>query len=94
MQAKAEYNSNEYSREFIAQILESYEALLEGFLTQEYLKDINISTANQVAILDGFNPGELDYDDSQTIVSLFSQQVKATPDAIAAVYLDKRFTYA
>ncbi|MBQ1486913.1 MAG: non-ribosomal peptide synthetase, partial [Muribaculaceae bacterium] len=35
-----------------------------------------------------------DYDDSQTIVSLFRQQVKATPDALAAVYLDKRFTYA
>ena len=94
VQAKAEYNSNEYSREFIAQILESYEAVLEGFLTQEYLRDINIATAGQVATLDGFNPGELEYDNSQTIVSMFRQQVKATPDAIAVVYLDKRFTYA
>ena len=32
-QAKAEYNSNEYSREFISQILESYEAVLEGFIS-------------------------------------------------------------
>ena len=48
----------------------------------------------QVAILDSFDSGELEYDDSQNIVSLFRQQVKATPDAIAAVYLDKRFTYA
>ena len=94
VQAKAEYNSNEYSREFIAQILESYEAVLEGFLAQEYLRDINIATAGQVATLDGFNPGELDYDASQTIVSLFNQQVKSTPDALAVVYMDKRFTYA
>ncbi|MBQ9555240.1 MAG: amino acid adenylation domain-containing protein [Muribaculaceae bacterium] len=94
VQAKAEYNSNEYSRELIAQILESYEAVLEGFLAQEYLRDIDIATASQVAILDSFNPGELDYDNSQTIVSLFRQQVEATPDALAAVYMDKRFTYA
>ena len=93
VQAKAEYNSNEYSREFIAQILESYEAVLEGFLTLEYLRDINIATAGQVATLDGFNPAELDYDASQTIVSLFQQQVKSTPDALAVVYMDKRFTY-
>ena len=91
---KAEYNSNEYSKAFISQILESYEAVLEGFLAQVYLRDIDIATAGQVAILDSFDSGELEYDDSQTIVSLFHQQVKATPDAIAAVYLDKRFTYA
>ena len=93
-QVKAEYNSNEYSKAFISQILESYEAVLEGFLAQVYLRDIDIATASQVAILDSFDSGELEYDDSQTIVSLFRQQVKATPDAIATVYLDKRFTYA
>ena len=94
IEIEAEYKANEYSQELVAQILESYEAVLEGFLTQEYLRDINIATADQVAVLDSFNPGELDYDDSQTIVSLFRQQVKATPDAIAAVYMDKQFTYA
>ena len=94
IQTEAEYNANEYSHELIAQILESYEAVVEGFLTQEYLRDINIATAEQVSVLDSFNPGELDYDDSQTIVSLFRQQVKATPDGIATVYLDKQFTYA
>ena len=91
---EAEYKANVYSREFIAQILESYEAVLEGFLSQEYLRDIDIASADQVALLDSFNPGELDYDNSQSIVSMFRQQAKATPDAIAVVYLDKQFTYA
>ena len=94
VQAKAEYNANEYSREFISQILESYEAVLEGFLAQEYFRDIDIATADQKAVLDSFNPGDLDYDASQNIVSLFRQQVQRTPDALAAVYMDKRFTYA
>ena len=93
-QAKAEYNANEYSREFIAQILESYEAVLEGFLVQDYLRDIDIATASQVAVLDSFNHNDVDYDDSQTIVSLFRRQAKATPDAVAAVYKEKQFTYA
>ena len=94
IEIEAEYKANEYSQELVAQILESYEAVLEGFITQEYLRDIDIATANQVATLDSFNPGELEYDDSQTIVSLFRQQAKATPDATAVVYMDKQFTYA
>ena len=94
VQVKAEYNSNEYSRTLIAQILESYEAVLEGFLAKEYLRDIDIATADQVATLDSFNHNDVDYDASQSIVSLFRKQVQATPDNIAVVYLDKRFTYA
>ncbi len=93
-QAKAEYNANEYSREFISQILESYEAILAGFLEQEFLRDIDITTTEQIATLDSFNHNDVDYDDSQNIVSLFRRQAQATPDAIAVVYQDKRFTYA
>ena len=37
---------------------------------------------------------DVDYDDSQTIVSLFKRQVNKTPDGIAVIYQDKRFTYA
>ena len=94
IEIEAEYKANEYSLDLVAQILESYEAVLEGFITQEYLRDIDIASADQVATVDSFNPGELDYDDTQNIVSLFRQQAKATPDAIAVVYLDKQFTYA
>ena len=32
--------------------------------------------------------------ENQTIVSLFSQQAKATPQNIAVVYKDKQYTYA
>ena len=93
-QVKAEYNSNEYSPMLINQYLESYEAVVEGFLTQEYLRDINIATPSQVEILDSFNQNDVPYDDTQTIVSLFRQQAKATPDNMAVVYKDKHYTYA
>lgn len=91
---KAEYNSNEYSQELMAQLIESYEAVIEGFLTQQRLADINIATQGQVDLLDSFNNNDVDYDTSHTIVSLFRRQAQATPDNLAVVYKDSRYTYA
>ena len=91
---RVDYDANQYSDTLIAQIMESYEAILEGFLSQTYLRDIDICTKSQRDILDSFNQNDVPYDDTQTIVSLFRQQAKATPDNIAVVYKDKRITYA
>ena len=93
-QVKAEYNSNEYSASLIGHYLESYEAVLEGFLSCEYLRDISIATPAQVSMLDNFNLNDVDYDQTQTIVSLFRQQAEKTPENIAVVYKDKHYTYA
>ena len=91
---KAEYKSNEYSETLISQFMESYEAVLEGFLSEANLRDITITTASQVELLDSFNQNDVPYDTTQTIVTLFRQQAKATPDNIAVVFKDKRLTYA
>ena len=91
---RAEYNANEYSETLIAQFMESYEAVLEGFLTETNLRDINITTASQVELLDTFNQTDNPYDDTQTVVSLFRRQAKATPEKTAVVFKDKQFTYA
>ena len=90
---KAEYNSNEYSEVLISTFLESYEAALEGFLTQTYLRDINICTKSQCSVLDSFNHTDTDLDLTETVVSKFRRQVAQTPDNIAVVYKDKRYTY-
>jgi len=91
---EAEYSANEYSEALISQYLESYEAVVEGFLSEAYLKDINIATSAQVKLLDNFNQTDVPYDNTQTIVSLCRRQAKATPDKTAVVFKDKRFTYA
>jgi amino acid adenylation domain-containing protein len=93
-QVKAEYNANEYSEALIAQYLESYDTVLAGMLSQDYLRDIDIATESQRAVLDSFNQTDADYDNTQTIVSLFCRQAKATPQHIAVVYKDKKYTYA
>ena len=91
---KAEYNSNEYSEALIAQFLESFEAVVEGFLSCQYLRDVSISTTRQIEVLDDFNRNDVDYDATQTIVSLFRSQAQSTPDNVAVVYKDARYTYA
>ncbi len=91
---EAEYNGNEYSEALMSQFMESYEAVIEGFLSQEKLCDINMTTASQMALLDSFNNTDRPYDDTQTVVSLFRRQAKATPNAEAVVFKDHRYTYA
>ena len=93
-QVKAEYNSNEYSEALIREYLESYEAVFRGFLTCEKLCDVGLVTAAQKDGLDAFNRNDVPYDDTQTIVSLFRRQAKATPDHLAVVFKDKHLTYA
>jgi len=93
-QLRAEYDASAYSEALISEFMESYEAVVEGFLSQARLCDIDITTASQVEKLDSFNLTDVPYDDTQTIVSLFCQQAKATPNKTAVVFKDKQFTYA
>ena len=90
---RAEYSANEYSETLVDQFMESYEAVLEGFLSQTLLRDIDICTESQRALLDSFNQTDKELDMNATIVSKFREQVAKTPDNIAVVYKDKRFTY-
>ncbi|MBQ2187944.1 MAG: amino acid adenylation domain-containing protein [Bacteroidales bacterium] len=90
---RAEYSSNEYSETLIDQFMESYEAVLEGFLSQTFLRDIDICTESQRTVLDSFNQTDTKLDENATIVSMFREQVAKTPDNIAVVYKDKRYTY-
>ena len=92
--AEAEYDGNEYSEALISQFMESYEAVVEGFLTQDRLCDISLTTASQMELLDSFNDTDCPYDDTQTVVSLFRRQAKTTPDAEAVVFMEHRYTYA
>ena len=90
---EAEYSANEYSETLISQFLESYEAVVEAFLANEYLRDISITTTSQMELLDSFNQNDVPYDDTQTVVSLFRRQANATPEAEAVVFKDHRYTF-
>ena len=90
---EAEYSANSYSEALISAFLESYEAVAAGMLSQALLRDIELVTPSQIALLDRFNETDVDYDATQTVVSLFRAQAAKTPDNIAVVYQDTRLTY-
>ena len=91
---EAEYNSLQYSEAFVEQFMESYDAVMEGFLAKEYLRDISIINAEQAKLLDSFNETDEPYDDGQTIVSLFQRQAQSVPDKIAVTFRENRYTYS
>lgn len=61
---------------------------------KEKLCDVDLLSDEQKADLDKFNETEDEFDDTKTVVDLFREQARKTPDNIAVVYKEKSFTYA
>ena len=57
------------------------------------LRSVSLINPAQTEMLDRFNETAVEYDATQTIVSLFEAQAKRTPDNVAVVYQDTRLTY-
>ena len=89
----AEYDSNRYTDEMIRQHLESYDVILKEMLTKEKVREIGMTSPEQLALLDTFNQTDVALNLEDTIVTRFRRQAVATPDNIAVVYKDKRYTY-
>ena len=90
-----EYDNGQYSESLVAQLTESIANVLKTFINQPQarLYDISLLSVEQTQLLDSFNETDVDYDNTQTVVSLFRRQAKETPDNIAVVYKDTRLTY-
>ncbi|MCR4612366.1 MAG: amino acid adenylation domain-containing protein [Bacteroidaceae bacterium] len=90
-----EYDNGLYSESLVGQLTESVAHVLKTFINQPQsrLADVPLLSAEQMQLLDSFNRTDVPYDDSQTIVSLFNRQAKATPENIAVVYQETRLTY-
>ena len=90
-----EYDNGRYSREMMQSLAQSVSNAVSAFAAQPTaaLRYISLMDEAQTKVLDSFNETAVPYDDTQTILSLFKAQVAKTPDALALVYTDKRFTY-
>lgn len=89
-----EYRSDLYREETIRSFAETYFKLIDEFLHKERLCDIDLLSDEQKAQLDKFNATEVEFDDTKTVIDLFREQAKKTPDNVAVVYKEKSFTYA
>lgn len=90
----AEYNSNLFYEESISNFLEHYIFVLEQILDNEnvIIRNIPKTTPREEKLIREFNStdGEIN---SDTVVSIFEQEVKKHPNDIALICDDKTLTY-
>jgi amino acid adenylation domain-containing protein/thioester reductase-like protein len=91
-----EYDNGRYSRDLMQHLAQSICNAAKAFIRQPEMKlqQVSLLDAEQTAILDSFNQTDVPYDDTQTIVSLFRRQAQLTPNNMAVVYHDNKYTYA
>ena len=90
-----EYDNGRYSQAMMMSLAQSVSNAMLAFAKapEAPLRSISLLDEKQTALLDAFNETHVDYDDKQTILSLFKAQVAKTPDNIAVIFRDTRITY-
>ncbi|WP_288175311.1 non-ribosomal peptide synthetase [Sporofaciens musculi] len=89
-----EYRTDLYREETARGLLRMMQQTLQGMLSCLTLKEIALASELDLQVLDGFNDTEKLYDRSKTVVDLFREQAKKTPERTAVVYCNRRYTYA
>ncbi len=90
-----EFDNGQYSEEMMKSLAQSVVKAVSAFAADvdSPLRNVSLLDSKQEGLLDSFNSTDVDYDKTQTIVSLFRAQAAETPDNLAVVYHDVRLTY-
>ncbi len=90
-----EYDNGKYSESMMQSLAQSVSHAVSAFAANadKPLRSISLMDSSSIKLLDSFNQTAVEYDDTQTIVSLFRRQAAETPDNLAVVYHDVRLTY-
>ncbi|MEM6684277.1 MAG: amino acid adenylation domain-containing protein [Bacteroidota bacterium] len=90
------YNADVYDVEMMQQLVQHYFQLLEKILVQpeQTIRTIDyLTTAEKTVLLEDFKGKVVPYDQTETLISLFQQQVQKTPHNIAVVFNETEVTY-
>ncbi len=90
-----EYDNGKYSRAMMESLAASVATAAKRFAEapDALLTGISLLDEERTKVLDSFNETSVEYDASETIVSLFRRRVAENPDKPAVVYEDKVLTY-
>lgn len=96
IELELEYKTGVFSQEFVQAIMDTFFHLLEQFVDvpEQKISQFSILNKNQFdAIVYEFNNTKSDFPEDKTIIEVFEQQVKITPDNIAVIFEDRQITY-
>lgn len=88
------YFTEKYTADFVQGFLDSYVEVVCGILSANKLSDISLVSKKAETQIHSFNETDVPYDTTKTVVTLFREQVKKTPDQVCLVYENKQFTYS
>ena len=88
-----EYNTNLFKSATIERLLLNLETFISSLEPTKLLKDLEILSHEEKAVLTSFNNTKIEYPKDKTIVQLFENQVLQTPNNIAVIYEDAQLTY-
>lgn len=90
---RLEYNTEKYDGQLIDALAESYIYILDQ-LEKGKISDISVLSENEYhRIVEEFNDTYVEYPRGKCIHELFMEQTEKTPERIALVFEDQRFTY-
>ncbi|OPA72813.1 hypothetical protein BVG16_32035 [Paenibacillus selenitireducens] len=92
-----EYCTDLYKKETADLMISHYNVILEQIVENRYkqIKEIEVITEEERSkILGEFNNTQVEYPMDKTVIGLFEEQVKNTPENVAVIYEDEKITYA
>ena len=87
------YDDSLYTEALVQAFADSMECVVRGMLKDLALTEIPLVDGERLQELDGFNHYKQEVDLSETVVSLFRKQAKATPDAPAVLFEGQTISY-
>lgn len=85
-----EYRSDLYEEETIKHLIETYDRVLEEFLTKEKTAEVDLVSEKERLLLDSFNKTDVScVDFKRTVLDGFKGAAKKFPDRFAVVFKDK-----
>lgn len=91
------YDESLFSENMMNGFAAALQYMVSEMLSCEKMGDVSLCDEKAIALLDSFNVKaesvSAEEDADQTVLSLFQRAAKQYPDNIAAVYMDKKYTY-
>jgi len=88
-----EYRSDLYSEDFLKAFLEAMDMAAQGFLTEEYIRDVEIFGKKERELFEKLNDTEFPVE-LKSANRLFEERVKAHPEKTAVISGDESLTYS